>query len=129
MGKTRNQPPPPGAAVAPADSNPFAALAALRGTLPAGSNEESQPRASATHGTGKVVITRERKGRGGKTVTLVRGLAMPTAALADLARDMRHALGTGGTLEDETVVLNGDQSQRAADWLRQRGLLRVVIGN
>ena len=130
MGRKRDDQSASAPVVGSAPNNPFASLASLRGTLPAGSRTEvATPAPVATQNSAKVVITRERKGRGGKTVTLVRGFELSTEALSVMARDMRHALGTGGTLEDTTIVLNGDQSQRAADWLRQRGLQRIVIGN
>jgi translation initiation factor 1 len=48
-------------------------------------------------GDGIVRVSRESKGRGGKTVTLVRGLALNEAALAALGKRLRSACGTGGT--------------------------------
>ena len=70
-----------------------------------------------------------RKGRGGKTATLVRGVALTGAALETFAREMRQSLGTGGGVEGDAIVLAGDQSARAAQWLRERGATRIVIGN
>jgi translation initiation factor 1 len=118
----------------PAEANPpapgaFAALAALRGALPAGPDEAPAVAASAGPLAGKIVITRERKGRGGKTATLVRGIALGGGALETFAREMRQALGTGGGVEGDAVVLAGDQSARAAEWLRSRGAARFVAGN
>ena len=97
MGKQR--PDRPGAAE-PAAPNAFAALASLRGTLPEGqSDEPAAPDAGAAPFAGKIVIARERKGRGGKTATLVRGVALAGPALEAFAREMRQALGTGGGVE------------------------------
>lgn len=127
MGKQRPDQPEPAAAAAP---NAFAALASLRGTLPEGTREEP-----AAAGSGdapfaaKLVIARERKGRGGKTATLVRGVTLTGAALETFARELRQALGTGGGVEGDAIVLAGDQSARAAQWLRERGATRIVIGN
>lgn len=126
MGKQR--PDKPAEANLPAPGA-FAALAALRGTLPAGADEAPAVAASAGPLAGKIVITRERKGRGGKTATLVRGIALGGAALENFAREMRQALGTGGGVEGDAVVLAGDQSARAAEWLRSRGAARIVAGN
>ena len=76
-----------------------------------------------------MVISRERKGRGGKTVTVVRGVLLQGAMLEDFASEMRRALGTGGSVEDALIVVAGDQVQRAAAWLRARGASRIVIAN
>jgi translation initiation factor 1 len=108
-------------------SDPFSALAALRGSLPPG--EEPTAAIAPEALAGKLVIQRERKGRGGKTVTLVRGVTLQGDALAAFARELRQALGTGGSVEDGAIVLAGDQCARAEAWLRQRGAMRVVIGN
>jgi translation initiation factor 1 len=78
---------------------------------------------------GKLVLSRERKGRGGKTVTLLRGVALQGEALGAFARELRQALGTGGSVEDGAILLAGDQTTRAEAWLRQRGATRVIIGN
>lgn len=127
MAKQRPDQPAPAAPAAP---NPFAALATLRGTLPGGASDEP---AAASAGdnpfAAKLVIARERKGRGGKTATLVRGVALTGEALETFAREMRQSLGTGGGVEGDAIVLAGDQSARAAQWLRERGATRIVIGN
>nr|GEU28390.1 putative uridine nucleosidase 2 [Tanacetum cinerariifolium] len=51
-------------------------------------------------GDGNVRVARESKGRGGKTVTLVRGLALDAVALAALGKQLRSACGSGGTVKD-----------------------------
>ena len=78
---------------------------------------------------GKAVVRQERKGRGGKTVTVIDGSAISRVPeLDELARAMRKALGTGARVEGSKLVLQGDQREKAAAWLRGRGA-RVVIGN
>ncbi|MFM7143946.1 MAG: translation initiation factor [Alphaproteobacteria bacterium] len=76
---------------------------------------------------GKLVLRRERKGRGGKTVTVLDGA--PAGDLSELARAMKKALGCGATVEGGSIVLLGDLSDRARDWLAARGARRVVVGN
>jgi translation initiation factor 1 len=127
MGKQRPDQPEPAAPAAP---NPFAALASLRGTLPEGARDEPAAAGSgAAPFATKLVIARERKGRGGKTATLVRGVTLRGAALETFARELRQALGTGGGVEGDAIVLAGDQTARAEQWLRARGATRIVIGN
>jgi translation initiation factor 1 len=74
----------------------------------------------------RVVLRRERKGRGGRTVTRVQGLGWDDDALAELARRMARALGCGAGVEDGDVVLQGDLVTRAEAWLRAQGVDRVV---
>ena len=116
-----------GAAASSPANNPFATLSGLKGTLPPGTEAKPPGAAPATPGSAKIVISHERKGRGGKTVTLIRGLALDDNTLAQLARDMRQSLGTGGTIEDGAIVLNGDQTLRAAQWLVERGYQQRIV--
>jgi len=78
---------------------------------------------------GKIVVRRERKGRGGKTVTLVSGIERPSAELERIARAMRKALGCGSTLEGVTIVLQGDIVPRVQAWLQSHGATRIVLGS
>lgn len=78
---------------------------------------------------GKAVVRQERKGRGGKTVTVVDGAAVRRIADLDaLAKTMRKALGTGARVKDGKIVLQGDQRASAGAWLEKQGA-QVVIGN
>lgn len=113
----------------PATPGAFAALASLRGTLPPGSEPGSPERQDPPPLGGRIIVTRERKGRGGKTVTLVRGIALAGPELDALVRTMRQALGTAGGVEGDAIVLGGDQSARVVEWLRARGATRIVTGN
>jgi translation initiation factor 1 len=77
---------------------------------------------------GKLVLRRERKGRGGKTVTLLSGLTLPAARLELLARALRKGLGCGATVEQGSIVLQGDLVERAREWLEKHGASKVVAG-
>jgi translation initiation factor 1 len=66
-------------------------------------------RASAVvAGDGVVRVSRQSKGRGGKTVTLVKGLALDATALALLGKQLRTACGSGGTVKDGVIEVQGD---------------------
>lgn len=111
--------------------SPFAKLAALRAGLPAG--PAPLPDAAAVAPVdrrfgGKIVVTRTKRGRGGKTVTVITGIAGSGGALDETARTMQRALGCGGGVEDGAVVLQGDQIDRAIEWLESQGAARVVRG-
>ncbi len=66
-------------------------------------------------------IHMERAGRGGKTVTLVRGFVGAEAALAELSRRLKTRLGVGGTAKDGEIVVQGDHRNRLAAVLRDMG--------
>jgi translation initiation factor 1 len=63
----------------------------------------------------------EKKGRGGKTVTVVYGLPENAEFLKDLSQDLKRACGTGGTVVDGGVELQGDLRIRAREVLERRG--------
>ena len=71
-----------------------------------------------------MVLRREKKGRGGKTVVRVQGLLGDPA---DWASRMKKGLGCGAVVEDEEVVLLGDLLERAASWLEAEGAAKKVI--
>ncbi len=72
-------------------------------------------------GDGRVRVSREKQGRGGKTVTVVRGLALDADALAALGKQLRAACGTGGTAKDGVLELQGDHVERVLALLQQQG--------
>jgi len=72
-------------------------------------------------GDGIVRVSRESKGRGGKTVTLVRGLALDAAALAALGKRLRSACGAGGTAKDGVLEVQGDHAERVVELLKTEG--------
>lgn len=79
---------------------------------------------------GKLVLREERKGRGGKTVTVIRGVAGTESQLKELAQRMRRALGCGGSVEDgDVIVLQGEQLERTRLWLEQQGTREVILGS
>lgn len=72
-------------------------------------------------GDGLVRVGRETKGRGGKAVTLVRGLALDEAALAALGKRLRSACGAGGTQKDGVIEVQGDHVDRLLALLQAEG--------
>jgi len=68
-------------------------------------------------GDGVVRVTCETKGRAGKGVTVVRGLALDDAALTLLGKQLRTACGSGGTVKDGVIEVQGDQVERVVQWL------------
>jgi translation initiation factor 1 len=72
-------------------------------------------------GDGIVRVSRETKGRGGKAVTVVKGVALDADALAGLGKELKAACGSGGTVKDGVIEVHGDHVERVMDALKKRG--------
>ncbi len=79
-------------------------------------------------GDGIARVSRESKGRGGKTVTLVRGLNLDDAALQALGKQLRAACGAGGTVKDGVIEVQGDHRDRVVTWLLAQGVVAKAAG-
>jgi translation initiation factor 1 len=110
--------------------NPFAALRGKAAGLPPGpapAPDASAPAPKAA--SGRIVLRRERKGRGGKAVTLAEGPGLAGRDLETLAREAARALGVGARAEGGALVVQGEQVERLRVWLAARGLGPIVKGN
>lgn len=87
-----------------------------------------KPAASTGSADGIVRVSRESKGRGGKTVTLVRGLALDEAGLAALGKRLRSACGAGGAVKDGVLEIQGDHRERVAALLAEAGHRVKIAG-
>ncbi len=115
--------------------NPFGALAGVPASAGAAPTPDEPAAAalptdaSAKQPRGRLILRREKKHRGGKTVVVVAGLRMHAeldeATIDGLAHALKQHLGCGGTVEacggDRQIVLQGDQPARVAELLRARG--------
>ncbi|GAC1552954.1 MAG: hypothetical protein NVS2B9_18120 [Myxococcales bacterium] len=121
----RDEPPP---------NNPFGALAGLRPGLPAAPADGAPPgvgsptAAPPPRGPARAVVWMERKGRGGKEVTAVEQLGLRPAELESWLKALKNALGCGGAVEKDTLLLQGDQRDRLKALLEARGVRRVILG-
>ena len=70
---------------------------------------------------GVVRVSRETKGRGGKSVTLVKGLALDALALAQMGKQLRAACGSGGTVKDGVIEVQGDHRALVIEALTKQG--------
>jgi translation initiation factor 1 len=123
--------------------NPFAGLRGLAGPTPA-SDAEVTPTPDADGAARRdksapasvepskpiprAVVRLERSGRGGKEVTVVEHLAIAASARDEWLKALKAALGCGGTVEDERLVLQGDQRKRLPALLQARGVKKVTLG-
>src|SRR4030095_503546 len=70
---------------------------------------------------GVVRILRDKKGRGGKTVSLITGVPGSSTALAQLTSELKRQCGTGGTLRGDVIEIQGDFRERLKAELAKRG--------
>ena len=75
----------------------------------------------APAGDGILRVSREIKGRGGKTVTVVHGAAGDAAQLGALGKQLRSACGSGGTVKDGVIEIQGDHAERVVALLLAQG--------
>src|ERR1051325_10955600 len=108
--------------------NPFASL--NREGLPAGPETQSEPAAPPPRkNRGRVDILRQTAHRGGKTVTVVTnfvGIGLPEKE--KLAKQMQKACGTGGTVKEGRIEIQGDKRDEVARILTEAGFRPVFAG-
>ena len=80
---------------------------------------------SAKVGKQTAYLRLERKGRGGKAVTVVAGLK---GNLKSLQKELQKHCGTGGSLKNGQIELQGDHRKKAADFLLQKGFKSKMSG-
>lgn len=74
----------------------------------------------------RLVVGIERKGRGGKTVTWVRGFS--GSGIEELCKTLKTKCGVGGSTKDGEIIIQGDKKQAVAELLRQLGYGVKVSG-
>ena len=75
----------------------------------------------ARPGTGVVRVSRATQGRGGKAVSVITGLPLDAAALAELARELKQRCGSGGAVREGAIEIQGEHRDRLVAELAQRG--------
>jgi translation initiation factor 1 len=92
-----------------------------------GKRSPTSPAAQAAK-DGKVRVTREKKGRGGKTVTVLYGLALPEEEMEVLAKELKKRCGAGGTVKGSSIEVQGDNAEAVLALLEARGITAVRAG-
>jgi translation initiation factor 1 len=93
-------------------------------TIPAQSGPPAKPR-----NRGRVDIIRQKAGRGGKTVTVVKGfIGIGLPEKEQLAKKMQKACGTGGTVKNGQIEIQGDKRQEVARILTEANFRPIFAG-
>lgn len=79
-------------------------------------------------GDGIVRIQRESKGRNGKAVTVISGILEQNATLRNLLSDLKRICGSGGTIKDGVIEIQGDHRDKLFEELKKRGYKAKIAG-
>ena len=71
-------------------------------------------------GDGIVRVSRETAGRKGKGVTVVKGVPLDDAELTALGKQLKASCGSGGTVKDGVIEIQGDHLDKVLAWLKAR---------
>jgi translation initiation factor 1 len=75
-----------------------------------------------------IYLHRESKGRAGKGVVLLKGLVLSENDLSALAKTLKQACGSGGTVKDGVIEIQGDQREKIAEVLQKLGYKTKMAG-
>ena len=75
-----------------------------------------------------VYLHRESKGRGGKTVSLVKGLVLSEKDLKALSKQLKQKCGTGGSVKDGVIIIQGENREKIAAILKNQGYIVKIAG-
>ena len=81
--------------------------------------EESIATLSPAHQ--KLKIGLDKKQRAGKVVTLITGFEGKEGDLLNLSKQLKTLCGTGGSVKDSTIIIQGDNKQKIFEWLQKNG--------
>lgn len=83
--------------------------------------EENEEAETLPKNQQKLRVSTEKKGRGGKTVTLIRGFVGKEEDLKELGRTLKAKCGVGGSVKDGEVLVQGEFKQRITELLKEEG--------
>ena len=75
-----------------------------------------------------IYLHRESSGRGGKAVSLVKNLVLSDEEMKNLAKKLKQECGTGGTIKDGVIEIQGEHRQKIADVLQKLGYKVKIAG-
>jgi translation initiation factor 1 len=95
----------------------------LRGQQTQSRNVKSPPPNQQT-----VYLHRDSKGRGGKSVTLIKKLVLSEDDMKELAKKLKQICGSGGTVKDDVIEIQGEHREKIADALMKMGYKVKIAG-
>lgn len=83
--------------------------------------EEHNEQETLAPGAQRLKVYRDKKQRGGKEVTIVEGFVGTESDLHELGKKLKSNCGTGGSVKDGLILVQGDQRKKVADFLDKHG--------
>ena len=109
-------------------NNPFSALSAKKDALPPGPVAKAPaPAVKEIRGPARAVVRYERKGHGGKEVTVVEQLCLSNKEMEKWLKELKQSLGCGGAIDGTALMLQGDQRERLRVILEKRGVKKISV--
>ena len=113
-------------------SNPFDSLSSggLRKVVISKDPSKKVPKPSRKSSGHRLDVRREKSGRGGKTVTTVKGFppGVSWVERKEMLRDFKKRLGTGGVFADGQWEIQGDKRDEVVVWLQEKGYQPILSG-
>jgi len=75
-----------------------------------------------------IYLHRDSKGRGGKPVTLVKNLVLSEEDMKELAKRLKQVCGSGGTVKEEIIEIQGEKREKIAGELKKMGYRVMIAG-
>ncbi|MFH0729341.1 MAG: translation initiation factor Sui1 [Pseudomonadota bacterium] len=91
-------------------------------------NKKKEVKKPLSRVDGIVRISREAKGRNGKTVTTITGVPLDGEALQAFSADLKKRCGTGGTVKDGVIIIQGDHREVLSQEIKKKGFPVKLAG-
>jgi translation initiation factor 1 len=84
-------------------------------------NDEEQSHQTLAPAQQKLKLRLDAKHRAGKAVTLIEGFVGTNSDLEELGKTLKNYCGTGGSVKDLDIIIQGDQRDKVLQWLQKNG--------
>lgn len=88
--------------------------------------EEEENEHSLLPSEQKIKVVLDKKHRAGKVVTLINGFSMKEKEIELLAKQLKAFCGSGGSFDDNQIIIQGDHREKIFQWLLQKGYSKSV---
>lgn len=83
-------------------------------------NQDSLPEAEQP-----LIVQLDKKNRGGKTVTLIKGFVLGNEEIENLCRQLKAFCGSGGAAKNNEIIIQGDHREKVKQWFLKKGFLKT----